>query len=182
MWRAEKCIVLVGAETVLTTTGPQTTPFHFWQYRADNGNMRYLGPTNPHGTAFASNQCLYLKRATSMESSKMHCTSRCRNSIYQCGAANYPDYGGSIGPRMKICETSGLPISMVQRFHQSNCYIKRNLQVWRVEKCIALVGAQTVLTSAGTQTTPFHGWQYRAENGNMRNFGPTNPHGTAFAP
>ena len=65
--------------------------------------------------------------------------------------------GGSIGPRMEICETSGLPIPMVPRLHQSNGYMKRKLRVWRAHKCIALVGAETVLTSAGPQTTPFHG-------------------------
>ena len=90
--------------------------------------------------------------------------------------------GGSIGPRMEICETSGLPNPMVPRLHQSNGYIKRKLRVWRAQKCIGLVGAETVLTSAGPHTTPFHGGRYRAENGNIRNFEPTNPHDTAFAP
>ena len=82
---------------------------------------------------------------------------------------------------MKICEISALPIPMVPRLHQSNGYIKRKLREWRVQKCIALVGADTVLTTAWPQTTLFHGG-YRAQNGNMRNFGPTNPHGTALAP
>ena len=82
---------------------------------------------------------------------------------------------------MKICETSDLPIPMVPRLHQSNGYIKSKLRVWRAQKCNALVGAETVLTSAGPQTTPFHGGQYASKNGNMRNFGPTYPHGTAFA-
>ena len=90
--------------------------------------------------------------------------------------------GGSIGPRMEICETSALPIYMISRLHQSNGYIKRKLRAWRVQKCIALVGADTVLTSWGPETTPFQGRQYRAQNGNMRNFGPTNLHGIAFAP
>ena len=89
--------------------------------------------------------------------------------------------GGSIGPRMEICETSALPIYMISRLHQSNGYIKRKLRAWRVQKCIALVGADTVLTSWGPETTLFQGRQYRAQKGNMRNFGPTNPHGTAFA-
>ena len=88
----------------------------------------------------------------------------------------------SIGPRMEICEISGLSIPMVPRLHPSNGYIKRKVRAWRVQKCIALVGAGTVLTSAGPETTTFHGGQYMAQNGNMRNFGPTNPHGTAFAP
>ena len=65
---------------------------------------------------------------------------------------------------------------------QSNGYNKRKLRVWIAQKCKVLVGAETVLTRAGPQTTPFHGVQHRAKNGNMRNFGPTNPHGTVFAP
>ena len=89
--------------------------------------------------------------------------------------------GGSIGPRMEICENSDLPIPMVPGLHQSNGYIKRKLRALRVQKCIALVGADTVLTTAWPQTTPFHGG-YRAQNGNMRKFGPTYPHGTALAP
>ena len=64
---------------------------------------------------------------------------------------------GSIGPRMEKCETSALPISMVPRLHQSNSYIKRKLRAWRVQKCIALVGADTVLTTAWLQTIPFQG-------------------------
>ena len=90
--------------------------------------------------------------------------------------------GGSIGPRMEICEISGLPKAMVSRLHQSNGYIKRKLRVWRAQKCNALVGTETALTYAGSQTTPFHWGEYSAENGNIRNFGPTNSHGTAVTP
>ena len=77
---------------------------------------------------------------------------------------------------MEICDTSGLPRAMVLRMHQSNGYIKRKLREWSAQKCNALVGAETALTCAGSQTT------YSAEKGNMRNFGPTNNHGTVFAP
>ena len=90
--------------------------------------------------------------------------------------------GGSIGSREEICETSVLPNPMVPRFHQCNGFIKRKLPAWRVQKCIALVGADIVLTSARPQTTPCHGGQYRVHGGNLRNFGPTKLHGTAFAP
>ena len=65
--------------------------------------------------------------------------------------------GGSIGSRMEICETSALTIPMVPRLHQSNGYMKRKLRAWRVQNYIALVGADTVLTSAWKQSTPFHG-------------------------
>ena len=89
-------------------------------------------------------------------------------------------YGHGEFPEFKICETLGLPIPMVPRLHQSNGYIKRKLQAWTVQKCIALVGADTVLITAWPQSTPFHGGWYRAPNGNMRNFGHTNPYSTAF--
>ena len=92
-WRVQKCIALVGADIVLTSVWPQTTPFH----------------------------------------------------------------GGCIGPRMEICGISGLPIPMVLRLHQSNGYTKRKLRAWRVQKYIALVGADTVLTSAWPQSTLCHG-------------------------
>ena len=116
-WRVQKCIAIVGADTVLTSAGMQSTLFN----------------------------------------------------------------GDNIGPRMEICGNSGLPIPMVTHMHQSNGYIKRKIRAWRVQKCITLVGAHTVLTSAGPQNTPFHGGLYRAQNGNKLNFGPTNTHGTAFA-
>ena len=90
IWRAQKRIALVGTETVPTSAGPQTKPFHGGQYRDVNGIMRNFEPTNPHGTAFAPKQWLYQKEATCMESSKMYCPSRCRSSTYQCRAANYP--------------------------------------------------------------------------------------------
>ena len=90
--------------------------------------------------------------------------------------------GGSIGTEMKRCETTGVPIGMVQRFHKRIVDIKRKLRVWRAQKCIALVGAETLLIRVGPQTTQIDGGQYMAKNGNMRNFGPTNPHCTAFTP
>ena len=68
---------------------------------------------------------------------------------------------GSIGQRIEYCGNSGLPI-MVSRLYQSNVYIKRKLRVWRAQKCIALVGTKTVLTSAWPETTPFHAGQHRS--------------------
>ena len=104
-WRVPKCIALVGADTVLTTAWKQTTPFHGGQYRAQNGNMRNFGPTNPHDTAFASKQWLYQKEATGMESSKMYCPSRCRYRIYHCVEAKYPVSWGVVqGPEWKYAK------------------------------------------------------------------------------
>ena len=118
--------------------------------------MRNFGPTNPHGSAFSPKQWLYEKEATGIESSNMYYPSRGDTVLTSVGPQSTPFHGGSIGPRMEICGSSGLPILMVQRLHQSNGYMKRKLLAWRVQKCITLVGAETILTSAGPQSTPFH--------------------------
>ena len=76
--------------------------------------------------------------------------------------------GVSIGPRMEICKTSGRPVFMVPRLHQSNGYMKRKLRVWRDRKCIPLVGAITPVNGAGCQNTESRGRQYRAPNGKLR--------------
>ena len=36
---------------------------------------------------------------------------------------------------------------------------------WRAQKCNALVGAETALTCAGSQTTPFHGGEVHGREG-----------------
>ena len=89
--------------------------------------------------------------------------------------------GGCIGPRMETCVNWGGTIALVPSFHQGNVYIKRKLQVWRQQKYIPLVGAETLLTCAGRQATLSHGGRYRAENGNLHKLGWTYHHGTVFA-
>ena len=63
----------------------------------------------------------------------------------------------NIGSRKEICETSGLPIPMVPHLHQSNGYMKSKLRAWRVQKCIALVGADTVQPVWGRKLPLFMG-------------------------
>ena len=94
--RNEKCIPLVGAKIVLTSTGPQTNPFHAGQHSPENGNLRKFGSTYPHGTVFATKQCLYQKEATGMERPKMYSPSWCKNRTFQYGAANYPVSWGPV--------------------------------------------------------------------------------------
>ena len=79
VWRTQKCIPLIGANPALTCPGLQTTTSHVNQYRAENGNLRKSGSTFRHGTVFAPKQCLYQKKATGMETPKMHSSSRCKN-------------------------------------------------------------------------------------------------------
>ena len=56
---------------------------------------------------------------------------------------------------------------MVPCLHHSNIYIRRELGVWRDQKGILLVGAETPLTCAVHQTSPSQSSRYRAENGNL---------------
>ena len=61
LWRAQNCSPLVGAISGPISAGPQTTPTHIRQYRAENGIVG-----NP-GLPFAMVQCLpqsndYIKR------------------------------------------------------------------------------------------------------------------------
>ena len=104
-WRVQNCIVLVGADTVLITVWPQSTPFHGGWYGASNGNMRNFGSTNPHSAAFAPKQWLYQKEATGMESPKMDWPTRCRHRTYHCVETNYPiSWGVEEGPEWKYAK------------------------------------------------------------------------------
>ena len=71
---------------------------------------------------------------------------------------------------------------MVPCLHQNNVYIKKKLRVWRVQKCIPLVGAKILIPGVGLQTTLSQVSQYRAELGNLRKSGSTFGHSTEFAP
>ena len=182
-WRVQNCIDLVGADTVLTTAWKQTTPSDGVQYRALNGYMRKLGPTNLHGTGLAPKQWLYQKEATGMESSKMYLPNRFRYRTYHWLAANYLVSLGVVqDTEWKYAKLRPYQSPWYRVYPQSNGYIKRKLREWKVQKCIFLIDTDTILITAWPQITSFHGGQYRTPNGNMRNFGLTNSHGTAFPP
>ena len=114
VWTLHKCIALIGTESVLDSAGPQTTPFQGGQYRPENGNLRKFEPTYPHGTAFPLKECLYLKRKLRVWTTQK-CIALVRGkTVPTCEGLKLTSFmGGSIGPRMEICETSGLPIPMV---------------------------------------------------------------------
>ena len=117
-----------------------------------------------------------------MESHKMYSSHRYKNLTYLCRTANDPVSCMSVqGRQRKICGNPGLLLLMVPCLHQSNVYIKRKLRVWRVIKCIPLIGSKTSLTCAGLQTTPSHVCQYRTTTKNLWKSGSTFTHGTVFA-
>ena len=166
VWRVQKCIPLVGAKTSLNCAGLQTTPCHVRQYRSKNGNSQKFGYTFCHGTVFAPKQSLYQKEATGIETPKMYSSRRCKN-LTCAELQTTPSHVCQYRAENEICGIPGLPLPMVPCLHQSNVYIKRKLRVWRVIKCIPLVGAKTSLTCAGLQTTLSQVSKYRAENGNL---------------
>ena len=84
--------------------------------------------------------------------------------------------------RTETYVNSGGFTALVPCLHQGNIYIKRELGVWRDQKCIPLVGAKAPLTCAGRQTSLSAGRGYRAENGNLRKLGRIYRLGTVFAP
>ena len=96
VWRAQKCIALVGAEIAHTSAGPKNSRLHGGRYRSDDGKMRKFMQLDPHGTAFAPKQWLYQREATCMESLKMYCPRRCSKSTYQFEAKEYPATCGAV--------------------------------------------------------------------------------------
>ena len=85
VWRVQKCIYVVGANTALKYACRQTTPSHLSQYGAENENLRKFGSTFRHGTVFAPKQCLSQKEATGMESPKMHYSRRAKTAPTSAG-------------------------------------------------------------------------------------------------
>ena len=88
VWRAQKCIPLVGAKTQLNCAGRKNTPSRGKQYRAQNGKLRKLGRTYLHGTVFAPRKYLYQKEATGMERPEMYAASRCNTPLTCAGRQN----------------------------------------------------------------------------------------------
>ena len=95
VWRAQKCVALVGAENPLTSSGPKNIPLHVWRYRTENGNIRNFVHPNTHGTAFPPKQWIYQREAPCMESSKLYCPRRCRKHTYLCVVEKFPATWGA---------------------------------------------------------------------------------------
>ena len=146
---------------------------------AENENLGKSEATFRHGAVFAPPQCLYQKQETrAMESPKMYSSSRCKKRTYLCGSANYPVSCKAVqGREWKFGEIRAFLPPWC-----SVCTIKRNLGLWRAQKCIPLVGAKSSLTCEGPQTTPSHVSLYMAENGNLGKSVATFRHDAVFAP
>ena len=84
----ETTIPLVGAETLLTCVGWQTTPSHGGGIGPRTKTcVNFCGPI-AMVPLFAPRQCLYQKEDTGMERTEMYSTSWCRNPTYLYCPAN----------------------------------------------------------------------------------------------
>ena len=145
--------------------------------------MRNFGPTNPHGTVFAPKQWLYQKDGTGMESAKMYCPSRCRYRTYQCGAGNYPvSWGAVLGPEWKYAKFREPTNPHGTAFAPKQLLYKNQATGMESSKMFCHSRCRYRTYQCGATNYPVLWGQYRAQNVNMRNFGPTNSHCTAFAP
>ena len=178
VWRAQKCNFLISTKAAMTTTGLQTTPFHASPYKTESGKS---------GLRLAMVLCLhqriaYIKRKLRVWIAKKCVALVCRKTPPTCTGLQTTlfhvwQYWAENGNMLNFVPTN----PHCTTFAPKQCLYQKEA-VWRAQECIALVRGKTPPTCAGLQTTQFHGWQFGAENRNMRTFGPTNPHCTAFAP
>ena len=149
LWRAQKCIPLVGAISALTCAGPQTTPTHVRQYRAEYGILGKSGATIRHGAVFSAKQSLHQKEARVMKSPKMYSSNRCSERTYLCWSVNYPDSCKAVQGRVQNIGKSGATFrhgavfAPKQRLHQkeakamespkmySSCRCNKRAYLWR---------------------------------------------------
>ena len=187
VWREQKCIPVVGGETPLTCAGRQTT-----RLMGDGIGPRaetcvnWVGPITTVPCLHQGN--VYIKRKLRVcraqkcipqVGAETLLTCACRQTTpshvgrYRAENGNLSKLGwtcrhGTVfAPRQCLYQNKAADMCL----HQGNIYIQRKLRVWREQKCIPLVGAETPLTCAGQQTTPCHGGRKRADNGNCVNWG-----------
>ena len=86
----------------------------------------------------------------------MKFVSRCNTVPTGTGLQTNPVHTASYAQTMEFLRKLGLPILTVPCLHHNNNYLKRKLRVCRAQKCNLKVGANTVPTGTGLQTTPFH--------------------------
>ena len=158
VWRTQKCIALVCAETVLISMLQETTPFHGGQYMAGIEIFETAGPPI-HMVPRLHQSNGYIKRKLrAFRAQKCFAHVFAETVITSAGPKTTPFHGGQYRSGMEIRETSGVLIGMVLHFHKRNVYIIRKLRVWRNQKFIALVCGKNPQICAGLQTSLFHVW------------------------
>ena len=172
VWRDQKCVPLLGANTPITCAGCQTTPSQGSRYMPENGNLRKLGWTYCHGTEFAPRQYFLSKGGYGYGETRNIFPNSVQKPLSPVQAVKLSRLEGlGIRSRTETCTNWRGPIAMVPCLHHSNIYITRKIRVWRDKKCIPLVGVKIPITCAGRQTTPSQWSRYMAEYAKLRKLG-----------
>ena len=177
-WRVNKCTPLVGVKTVLTCAGLQTTPVHGRHYRAENGNLRKFGSTNRHRTVLHQSN-VYIKRKLRGWRAQKCIPLVGTKPVLTCAVPQTtPVYGGHYrAENGNLCKF-GFTYRHGSMFPPKQCLYQKKTKGMESPKMYSLSRWKTPLTCASLQTTPVHGAQYRADNGNLYEFGSTYRHGT----
>ena len=133
-WRDQKCIPLVGANTILTCVGRQTTPSRFMRYRAMTGKLHKLGRGGPIAMVPCLQQgIIYPNRKLRVwRDQKCHPLVGAKTILVR--AIKLPRLeGGGIGPRTESCVKWGGPIAMVVFTPRQYLYQKEGTGMERPE-------------------------------------------------
>ena len=171
VWRAQKCISLVGSKSPPTCVGRQSTVCQGRQYRGGTETcVNWGGPIAMVPCLHQGN--IYIKRKLRVWRVQKYISLVGAKSPLTCaGRQSTVCQGRQHGKGTETCVNWGAPIAMVPCLHQGNIYIKRKLRVWRAQKCISLVGAKSFLTCVGRQSTMCQGRQYRGGTKTCVNWG-----------
>ena len=181
-WRAQKCLRLVSAETSLPCAGRQAIPSERGRYRAENGILCKMGWTYCHGTVFAARQCHIKRNLRVWRDQKCICLVGAETALTCVGRQTTPSEGGRHRAENRNLRKLGWTYRQCTMFAPRQCLYQKETRVWKAQKCICLVSAETPLTCAGQEITSFPGGRYRSVNGILCSLGWTYHHGTVFAP
>ena len=142
VWRVQKFIPLVGWKTSLTCAGLQTTPSHASQYCAENGNVWKSGSTFYHGTGFAPKQLYNIKKVRVWRVQECIPLVGAKTSLTCAGLQTTTSHGSEYSAENVNLRKSGSTLSHVSVFAPNQYFYWKEATIWRVQKCIPLVGAK----------------------------------------
>ena len=156
VWRTQKCTRFLGAINALGFMARQITRFHAprKQPRKEIWEISKLLETMVppfHQSNVSINRQLWVWR-----NQKCNLLLGPINALGVTSRQITRFHATRIGPTMQIWEFSTLSKIMVPHLHQSNVYIKRQLWVWRAQKCNRFLLTINALGVTARQITRFH--------------------------
>ena len=168
VWRAQKCIPLVCAETPYLC-GPANYRISWGGIGLRTENLLKLGRTYRHGTMYAAGKYLYAKKATSIERTKMYSSSRWRNLTYLCGSAKLLCLiGGQYRVENGNLHKLGLTYHHGIVFAQKKYLYPKEATGMERPEMYSTSWCKNPTYLCGPANYPLSWGRYRAKNGNLR--------------